>query len=239
MFNIPKQYKTDVKIKLKDFIPKNIKAEDKKRIRESVKEVTLMYQIAGEEIPSVVNEEYKCQVIQFYDMELADIKYATYLATIYQSVIKPMCVLHMHDSMTEVYSFALKRLNQMDEMQIVIENSILTEKYPVGLPDISKNRLLECLDFVQIKNKTNKVNLYKEWFFRVYMLENEKAYTNVEMIMNGNHWYDAQRAEQVFRYYQELVNARVKLKKAITNVERMQLNKELKKVIEKLDRENY
>ena len=42
MFNIPEHYKMDVKLALKDFIPKDLKSEDKKRIKDAVKEVRLM-----------------------------------------------------------------------------------------------------------------------------------------------------------------------------------------------------
>ena len=54
MFNLPDRYKTDVKVALKDFIPKDLKPNDKKRIKDAVKEVRLVYQIAGEEIPIAV-----------------------------------------------------------------------------------------------------------------------------------------------------------------------------------------
>ncbi len=183
MFNIPERYKTDVKLALKDFIPKDLKPDDRKRIKDAVKEVRLMYQIVGEEIPSVINDEYRCEVIQFYDMELQSIKSASYLASVYQNLIKPLCVFHMYDSQYELYSFAVKRLNQTDENQIVIEHSILTENYPVGLPDDGRNRLLKYLDYVQIKNKTNKINLYKEWYYKTYMIINESAYSSTELIL--------------------------------------------------------
>lgn len=238
MFNIPEHYKTDVKLALKDFIPKDLKPDDKKRIKDAVKEVRLMYQIAGEEIPSVINDEYRCQAIQFYDMELQNIKDAAYLASMYQNLIKPLCVIRMYDSQDELYSLAVKRLNQTDETQIVIEYSILTEKYPVGLPDASRNRLLKYLDYMQIKNRTNKVNLYKEWYYRTYMLMNEKAYANAELILDGNSWYDSNRMELLYAYYKKLVDTRGMLKKAVSNAERMNLNKEIKKAIQTLDDAN-
>ena len=53
MFDIPDTYRVDVKVALKDFIPKDLKPNDKKRIKDAVKSVRLDYQIAGEEIPSV------------------------------------------------------------------------------------------------------------------------------------------------------------------------------------------
>ena len=238
MFNLPEYYKTDVKLALKDFIPKDLKPDDKKHIKDAVKEVRLMYQIAGEEIPSVINDEYRCQAIQFYDMELQSIKDAAYMASMYQNLIKSLCVIRMHDSQDELYSLAVKRLNQTDENQIVIESSLLTEKYPVGLPDVGRNRLLKYLDYMQIKNKTNKVNLYKEWYYKTYMLMNEKAYANTEIILNGNSWYDGNRMELLYAYYKKLVDIRGMLKKAVSNAERMNLNKEIKKAIQTLDDTN-
>lgn len=235
MFNIPDHYKIDVKLALKDFIPKVLKPEDKKRIKDAVKEVILMYQIAGEEIPSVINDEYRCEVIQFYEMELQSIKAAPYLASVYQNLIKPLCVFHMHDSQYELYSLAMKRLNQTDENQIVVEHSILTENYLVGLPDDGRNRLLKYLDYVQIKNRTNKINLYKEWYYRTYMIINESAYSGTELILDGNGWYDSKHMELLYTYYKRLVDARSMLKRAETGAEKMNLNKEIKEVIRSID----
>lgn len=238
MFNLPNRYKTDVKLALKDFIPKDLKPDDKKRIKDAVKEVRLMYQIAGEEIPSVINDEYRCEVIQFYDMELQSIKAAPYLASVYQNLTKPLCVFHMYDLQYELYSFAVKRLNQTDENQIVVEHSIITENYPMGLPDDGRNRLLKYLNYVQIKNKTNKINLYKEWYYRTYMIMNESAYSGTELILDGNGWYDSKHMELLYTYYKKLVDARGMLQKAVTGAEKMDLNKEIKKVIRSMDEIN-
>ena len=93
MFDIPEQYKVQVKIALKDFMPKDLKLEKKKRIKESIKDVCLAYQIAGEQIPSVMNNEYRCQVIQIYEIEVRNIKEASFIASTYQSLIKSLCVL--------------------------------------------------------------------------------------------------------------------------------------------------
>ena len=235
MFNIPEQYKIDVKQALKDFIPKDLKPEDKKRIKDAVKEVRLMYQIAGEEIPSVINDEYRCEVIQFYEMELQSIKVAPYLASVYQNLIKPLCVFHIYDSQNELFSFAVKRLNQTDESQIVVENSILTESYPVGLPDSRRIRLLSYLDYTKIKNKANKVNLYKEWYYRTYMIMNENVYSETELILDGNGWYDSKHMELLYAYYKKLVDTREMLKKAVTGAEKVTLNKKIKKVIQSMN----
>ena len=180
MFNIPDRYRVDVNVALKDFIPKDLKPNDKKRIKDAVRNVKLEYQIAGEEIPSVIDAEYRCQVIQFYDMEVANIKDANFLAATYQNLIKPLCVIHIHDAKDEVYSMAIKRLSQTDDMQVVIEQSLLTDKYMMGIPDSSRERLLAYMNYVRLKNKNDKVQLYKEWFYKAYMIVNEKAYIHTD-----------------------------------------------------------
>lgn len=235
MFDLPDTYRVDVKVALKDFIPKDLKPNDKKRIKDAVKSVRLDYQIAGEEIPSVNNEEYRCQVIQFYDIEVANIKDANFLASIYQNLIKPLCVIHMHDTKDEVYSMAVKRLSQTDDMQIVVEQTLLTDKYMLGIPDSNRDRFMAYMNYSTVKNKIDKVQLYKEWFYKAYMVVNEKAYIHTDKLLDGNTWYDSDRTARICQKYVELVTYRGKLKTAVTNTERMQINKEIKIEIQALD----
>ena len=237
MFDIPDTYRVDVKVALKDFIPKDLKPNDKKRIKDAVKSVRLDYQIAGEEIPSVNNEEYRCQVIQFYDMEVANIEDGNFLASTYQNLIKPLCVIHMHDTKDEVYSMAVKRLSQTDDMQIVLEQTLLTDKYMLGIPDSNRDRFMAYMNYSTVKNKINKVQLYKEWFYKAYMVVNEKAYIHTDKLLDGNTWYDSDRTARICQKYVELVTSRGKLKTAVTNAERMKINKKIKIEIQALDSE--
>lgn len=238
MFKIPEQYKVGVSIALKDLIPKDLKPDQKKRIKNSIKKVQLTYQIAGEEIPSVLNDEYRCQVIQFYDIEIHSMKEAVFLARLYQSLIKPLCVIRLHDTMDEAYSLSLKRLNQQDNTQVVIENSIMTEKYPVGLPDTKRDRLFSYIEFVNVKNKTDKVGLYKEIFTKVYLISNEKAYSNIGAILDGHIWYDTNKTGRMFNYYKELVENRLRLARTVTNAEKVSINQQIKIDIKLLDEIN-
>lgn len=237
MFDLPDTYRVDVNVALKGFIPKDLKPNDKKRIKDAVKSIRLEYQIAGEEIPSVNNEEYRCQVIQFYDIEVANIKDANFLASTYQNLIKPLCVIHMHDAKDEVYSMAVKRLSQTDDMQIVVEQTLLTDKYMFGIPDSNRDRLMAYMNYTTLKNKIDKVQLYKEWFYKAYMVVNEKAYIHTDKLLDGNSWYDSDRTARVCQKYVELVASRSKLKMAVTNAERMKLNKEIRTEIQALDSE--
>ena len=234
MFDLPDTYRVDVKVALKDFIPKDLKPNDKKRIKDAVKSVRLDYQITGEEIPSVTNEEYRCQVIQFYDIEVANIKDANFLASTYQNLIKPLCVIHMHDTKDEVYSMAVKRLSQTDDMQIVVEQTLLTDKYMLGIPDSNRDRLMAYMNYTTVKNKIDKVQLYKEWFYKAYMVVNEKAYIHTDKLLDGNSWYDADRTVRICQKYVELVTSRGRLKAAVTNAEKIKLNKEIKTEIYQL-----
>ncbi len=239
MFNIPERYKIDVKVELKDFIPTNLKPNDKKRIKDAIKSVKLVYQIAGEEIASVIDENYRCEVIQFYDIELTNIKDANFLASIYQKIIKPFCIIRMYDTKDEVYSLAIKRLNQLEEMQVVIEQSLLTQKYILNVPDSSRNRFLNYVNFIEVKNKQDKVSMYKEWFYKAYILQNDKAYVKVNMLLESNFWYDSGRITQIVLKYMELIKQRENLKKATTNAERMKINKLIKITIQELDKEEW
>lgn len=234
MFDLPDTYRVDVKVALKDFIPKDLKPNDKKRIKDAVKLVSLDYQIAGEEIPSVNNEEYRCQVIQFYDIEVANIKDANFLASTYQNLIKPLCVIHMHDTKDEVYSMALKRLSQTDDMQIVVEQTLLTDKYMLGIPDSNRDRFMAYMNYSTVKNKIDKVQLYKEWFYKAYMVVNEKAYIHTDKLLDGNSWYDSDRSARICQKYIALVASRGKLKTAATNAVRININKAIKTEIREL-----
>lgn len=237
MFGLPDTYRVNVDVALKDFIPKALKPNDKKRIKDAVKSVRLDYQIAGEEIPSVNNEEYRCQVLQFYDIEVVNIKDANFLAYTYQNLIKPLCVIRIHDTKDEVYSMAVKRLSQIDDMQIVVEQMLLTDKYMLGISDSNRDRLMTYMNYATVKNKIDKVQLYKEWFYKAYMVVNEKVYMHTDKLLNGNTWYDSGRTARICQKYVELVTSRGKLKTAVTNAERIKINKEIKKEIQALDSE--
>ncbi len=237
MFDIPKRFETNLDIRLKDFIPKELNPNDKRRIRETVRTVKMTYQIAGEEIPSLVNDEYRCQVIQLYEIELENIKDANFIASIYQGLIKPLCIMRFYDSKDEEYSFADKRLSQTEENQIVVENVYLSQKYPYGLPGEGIGKYLEYLSFDRIKNKTDKLGFYREWMYKIYILEHKNAFADVELLLNDNAWYSATRAIIIFQKYSKLVMAREAVIKAQTNVEKVKANKLVKEAKESLNEE--
>lgn len=236
MFNLPDKYKVGKKIPMKDLIPKEYKPDLKKKIKESVKAVILRYQIMGEDIPSLVNDEYNFQVIQFYDFELTDIKKAAFIANLYQEIIKSPCVLKMHDANNEAYSFALKRLNQNDDTQIVVTDKVLTANYPITLPSVDKNTLLRELAYENIKNCDNKGTFYFETFLRAYILTNDKVHAGSKSFLSMPIWYSYSKAKNVYSLLNKLASAKVKVQKATSNSEKMKLNQEIRQIITELDK---
>ena len=127
MIKLPQKYEKNKKIPIKDFVSKSFKPEERRKIREIVKEVRLTHQIDGEEIPSIKNEIYNIEVIQFFDFKISDIKNSAFLTGLYQKLIKNPAALRIYDENSEMYSFALKRLNQNDKNEIVVTDEFATD----------------------------------------------------------------------------------------------------------------
>ena len=66
------------------------------------------------------------------------------------------------------------------------------------------------------------------------MVVNEKAYIHTDKLLDGNTWYDSDRTARICQKYVELVTSRGRLKAAVTNAEKMKLNKEIKTEIYQL-----
>ena len=236
MFNLPEKYKVGKKIPMKDLIPKEFKPDAKKKIKESVKGVTLNYQIVGEDIPSLVNDDYNFQVIQFYDFELTDIKKAAFIANLYQEIIKSPCVLRLHDNSNEAYSFALKRLNQNDRTQVVVTDKVVTSLYSAALPSSDKGTLLRELAYGNIKNHDNKGSFYFEIYLRAYILANDKVYAGVKSFLSKPIWYSMSKMKEVYALLSAVASNKEKVQKSVSNNEKMQLNQEVRKLIAELDK---
>ena len=104
MYNLPDKYLANKKLSQKDMLQKALSSQTRTKLKDYVKSVVLMYQIAGEEIPSVINDEYNYQVIQFFDIEITDIKKASFVATAYQEIIKSPCIIRLFDAKNQVFS---------------------------------------------------------------------------------------------------------------------------------------
>ena len=236
MINMPERYEINQEIKLKNLILKEFKPIEKKKIKEYIKSVTLKYMINDEEIPSVEDEKYNFKVIQYFDFEITDIKKAGFLANLYQESIKTPCVLRFYDNSKELYSLALKRLNQNDRNEIVVTDTVMTEIFDLSMSSSAKREVKGALDYSKILNRTNKVNFYSEMFIRNYILKNRKYYQKLGNILESLIWYDRNKMNDIFEKFKNLLIYKEKMKLAIKNSEKIEINKKIRELILELDK---
>ncbi len=236
MINMPERYKVNQEIKLKNLILKEFKPDEKKKIKEYVKSVILKYVINDEEIPSVEDERYIFKVIQYFEFEISDIKKAGFLTNLYQEAIKSPCVLRFYDNSKEVYSLALKRLNQNDRNEIVVTDTVMTEIFDLSMSSSAKREVEGALDYSKILNRTNKVNFYSEMFIKNYILKNRKYYQKSGNILESLIWYDRNKMNDIFEKFKNVVMHKEKMKLAIKNSEKIEINKKIRELISELDK---
>ncbi len=235
MIDIPKKYEVGKKIPIKDFIPSNLSSDTRKKIREVINKVVLTHQISGEEIPSVKNEIYNYQIIQFYDFEINDMKKANYVSEIYQELIKAPCIIRLFDKNKEVYSFGLKRLNQNNKNEIILEGSFISDGYSKILPSLDKKILEKTVSFENIINKNNKVNFYLEIYTKAFILKNQKLYMKSKELLEKPIWYDEKNMRETYELFRDMVKLREKIDKLTLASEKVKYNQELKEIMEKLN----
>lgn len=188
MFSIPQRYHQGSPIEPKTFIQRDMKKAEKDRIRENLLDVRLMWQIAGEEIPSLINEQYNCSVIMGLDIKLKAIKDAAYFADLVHRMVKAPCVVRFYDTGSEVYSFAYKRLSRNDATQIVVESRVETPELSLSFPDKTTEKLHRYLTFDALKNKTDKLCLYLEATVKAFIISNLKLYSGIDELLERKLW---------------------------------------------------
>lgn len=234
MFNIPEKYKVDKEFAIKTFIPKEIKPANKKKLKQSLKKIVLEYQITGEDIPSIINDEYNCQVIAFFSIELEDIKKASFVANMLQEMMKPLTVIRLFDKTHEVYSFAIKRLNKQDKQEIVLEETLLTPKISKMIFDKTKVILNEQLDYETVINKADKLSYYKELFIKCYISININTVSFAKEIFDSKIWYNSDRAMEVYKSFKRINYLKSELNRSTSNTEKTKLISEQKQIIDNI-----
>lgn len=234
MLGVPEKYKKTQKIDVKTFISKDLKINEKKRLKESLKQVTLTHQIYGEEIPSLITDEYNCQVIMFLDIEIENIKEAIFVGNIIQSQIKALCVLNIHDKNIQVYHFAEKRLNMQNSQNIVVENVVMTRENSIHFENVTKELIEKYLDFNKVLLKENKLTYYRELMIKGYILSNYNFALEGNRMMESNVWYNSGRAKELYKELRESEKLKLLLKKTTVVKKKIEINKELKMINEKI-----
>ncbi len=229
MFKIDEKYLIDKNFKPADFVAKELSRADKKKLKEVIKNATLKYHIKGEEIPSLIDEQYNYQVIMFFEIELNNIKNATYVNNILQKeVIKAPCIFKFKDISSNCYAFADKRLSMTEEKTVVIDSTLVTTPQP-------NNAEVDLrLYYANIKNKNNKRSFYTELMVKTYILNNSKLIQDITSIFDTQIWYDETKKMKFYYKLRELQACKEKQARTVIAQEKVQLNTQMKKLIEEV-----
>lgn len=234
MFNLPQKYKIHKIFSVKTFIKRDFKLSERKKLNKILKNIVLEYEIKGEDLPSVIDENYNIQVIYFFDMEIDDIKDAPFVSAILQSMIKPLCVIHFHDDSCETYSFAYKRLNLQDKSQIVVEDSLLLNNMPIMFMGNNKMEYAKYLNFDNIKNKNDKLSFYIELYVKAYIISKKRLYSGIKRFLESSLWYNLNDVIHVYKKIKCIENLKRDMKKACLNSEKIKINSRLKSLMDEL-----
>ena len=243
MFDIPARYAANNAIEPKTFILKEMKKQDKDRIRENLLEVRLAWQIMGEEIPSLIDAHYNCSVIMGLDIKLKAVKdraagssHVKYFAELVQHTVKAPCVVRFYNHAEEAYSFAHKRLSHTDATQIVIVDMVQTPPLSLMFPDKTAEKLRQYLAFDALRNKTDKLNLYLEVAVKAFIISNPNLYSGIDELLDRKLWYNRADILALFGRLLELSQLNAALKTEKLPGERAKLSGEIRKIKEELQR---
>ena len=234
MFNLPEQYLKNEPIEPKTFIQQDMKKSQKDRVKENLLEARLIWQIVGEEVPSLVNGRYNCTVIMGLDVRLKIIKDCAFYAELVQHMIKAPCIIRFYDNKEEVFSFAHKRLSKSVDGNVVIEDRVETPALSTQFIDKAKEKLEHYLAYDKLLNKTDKLSLYLEAMVKAFIISHPKLYNGVEELLDRKMWHDRDEVLALFGRLTELVRLNAAVKAEKLPGERAKINTEIRNVIEGL-----
>lgn len=235
MFSLPEKYKKDKHISIKPFLNETLSASEKKRFKESIAEMSILYQIEGFDIPNLVNDDYHCEAIAFLDIKLTSMKAAAFVGNIVQKQVKMLCVIRFRDGTDECYCFAHKRLNKQNTTQIVVENTYSTGCMPCAFDNQKKTLFSLYIDYGTILNRNNKVCYYLEMMTKAFLIFNIELYSGTQQLLDSKIWFDFDKTLSCYDLLVELKELKLSQTKTTTIAERSKINSQIKAVIKKLE----
>jgi len=237
MFNIPSDYGVNKKFDIKMFTTSKLTSKEKKYFKDNVAQIELKYQITGEDIASLIDDEHNCQAIMFFEIEVKDLKSAKTIGEIIQRIVKPLVVIRFFDFKgMESYCFAYKRLNKLDNTQIVIDEIIFTPASSIFLQNETKELISKYLDFDEVKNKVNKLFFYYEMFCKVKVISNRAYYSEYKSLLSSNIFYDLDAMKSLTSLLREVEGFEREKSIAVTVSEKAQINIKIKSTLDKINK---
>lgn len=237
MYKVPEEYKVNKNIAIKTFITSSLKPNEKKRLKDTLLNVAIEYQIKGEKIPSVIDDECDCEVIIFIGIKVKSIKDSNFVSETIQNMGKSFYILRIYDSLgNECYSFAHKRLNVQDKTQVVIENSLISKAKSNNFKDNINELIAKYATFDKILNRINKFDIYIEMMVKTYIISNIELWSKMELLLSSKIWYNT---DEVLSLYLKLkrIEELKRLQKSVKSVlENSKVNGELRKIYDELNK---
>jgi hypothetical protein len=231
MYKIPDEYKVNKNIAIKTFIASSLKPNEKQRLKESLLNAAIEYQIKGEKIPSVITSELDCEVIIFIGIKVKSIKDASFVSDTIQNMGKPFYILRIYDSLgNECYSFAHKRLNFEDRTQVVIENIVVSKITSNTFEDEVNKLIGKYAEFDNIINKFNKFSMYIEMMVKTYIISNAYLWSKIETLLSSKLWYNTDEVIKVFLKLKRVEELKKIQKSSKSISDNSKINSELRKI---------
>lgn len=237
MLNLPTCYEVNKKFDIKVFLTSELSSKEKKYFKDNVVEIVLKHQITGEDIASLIDDEHNCQAVLFFEVAVKDIKNTKTIGEIIQRFVKPLTVIRFFDTKgSESYCFAYKRLNKLDNTQIVIDNIIFTPASSMFLQNETKELILNYLDFDVVKNKINKLTYYYEMFSKAIVISNRAYYSEYKSLLSSNIFYDLDAMKSLTSLLREVEGFEREKSIAVTVSEKAQINIKIKSTLDKINK---
>lgn len=237
MLGIPSRYEINKEFAIKTFITADLTAKEKKRFKEAVMDIRLLYQITGEDIPSLVNEEYDCQAILFFSVKLDQLKNANFVGSIMQRLVKPLCVIRFYDhTNSQFFCFCRKRLNLNDRTQVVIEDTVYSVPASMQFADEVNTLMEEHIGFDRIQNRGNKLDFYLEMMVKAYIISNLALWSGTRALLASKVWYNRDNMLKLYDKLKRVEQLKKEQKSAKTIAENSRINAELKRLYAEFDK---
>lgn len=234
MFGIPSEYHQGIVTDVRKISLKNLKPAERRRFRQSLKELDLEYVVKDDQIPSYVTETDSVMAVQFLSVKVDSIQSSPFICGILQRMIKTPCVLKIRDEREEKYSFALKRLHLQDAESIVVIDEFLTQPVPCGVSGAEERLIHTYAGWDTVINKTNLYSWYIEMMVKYYIITHRAIWSGMEDLLSSRVWYNTEDVIAMFRELKELVKLTEQRHRSITVGNSARLNMEIKGIYERL-----
>lgn len=212
-------------------LPQYLALKERKRLKDEIIEIKLLAQLNDDIIPNFENADYIYRNIMYIEIIVNNINRVQSYIEILHKLFKAPTILKISDTKQNyLYSFSVKRLNKLDNENIVIEHIINTTQFNDIIYIRKKSEYEEIIN--KAVNKNNKFEYYFELLFRskIFSLKNELKQEYNELL-ESKMFYDYEKMLYNFDKLLILEDLIQKYDKENSMAEKIKIRKELDNII--------